>query len=338
VAAGALALAAAGLASAQTVAYAARERLADVDRPDSACAVAVWTEEVPNQSPRRWVYTAGFGTEHDGSGNPHTRWVVYKYDADAVSRQDPPWEGPPDPTAVAYFPPRTQAYPPAGQHAATAMAVDGDGSVYVAGYTTLARDTATNGADTNYVVVKYDKDLNVVWSGASWGGVTGAVGYDGASHGNDAATAIAVHPRLEADGVFVTGYSHGGSENGDDLVTLRLDAATGAFAVWPAAYGEGLGIRRWHEGYGHDRPAGPRAPSGVRAKKGFPMRTTLPVLAAPVVLAAAAAAQQCFPEWSAVGPSAYGDTAALETVQSYVVTDPRRAAYLAVSKGPWIKP
>ena len=91
---------------------------------------------------------------------------------------------------------------PAGQSDyAAAVAVDGNGCVYVAGH--------SNGRNTSLdlTLVKYDENGNRLWE----------VRYDGPSHRDDYACALA----LDAEGnVFVTGYSFGsGTEH--DYVTLK---------------------------------------------------------------------------------------------------------------------
>jgi uncharacterized delta-60 repeat protein len=84
---------------------------------------------------------------------------------------------------------------------ASAVAVDGNNHVYVAGH--------SNGRDTSLdlTLVKYDESGNKLWE----------VHYDGPSHRDDYARAMA----LDAKGnVFVTGYSFGdGTEH--DYVTLK---------------------------------------------------------------------------------------------------------------------
>jgi hypothetical protein len=250
VAAGLAALAAAGAsASAQVVASMAREHLAGASLPDKGVAVVTWNEPQPYpQPPRRWVYTAGYVTENDAQGNPHTRLAVYKHSASYVSTVDPPWNGPPPVEAAAFFPP-TSTHPPAGQHAATDMTVDDDGNIYVVGYTTLNED-GTEGSDRNYLIIKYDKNLAPVWGGTGWGEPF-ARGYDGTGHGDDVAVSVA--RTIEDGSLFVTGTSLG-MGTGDDIVTLYYGADGTLSGAWPDS-GEGPGIRRYDGAGGSDTAA-----------------------------------------------------------------------------------
>jgi uncharacterized delta-60 repeat protein len=87
---------------------------------------------------------------------------------------------------------------------ATAILVDGDGRVYVTGY-------SENEARTfDYVTIRYDSGGNRIW----------VARYDGPGHGVDQATAIAVDT---AGNVFVTGNSFGNGTY-DDYATLKYDS------------------------------------------------------------------------------------------------------------------
>lgn len=89
-----------------------------------------------------------------------------------------------------------------GKDVAKAVAVDGSGNVYVAGYTT----TATHGPD--YATVKYNSSGTLQWVET----------YDGAKHSNDQGTDVEVD---ENGDVFVTGFA---KENGEeDYVTFWYD-------------------------------------------------------------------------------------------------------------------
>jgi hypothetical protein len=239
-------LAACGGAHGQTLEYLAREH-GSSSRDDKAAAVAYWQDPV---SGNEWMYTAGYVTQNDGSNNPHTRLAVFRYPA-AVNNTDVVSDPPPpqyDQTGVfAYYPPEAGgSWTPVGQHAATAMTVDPSGNIYVCGYTTL-EENGDNGTDTNYIILKYDKDLAPVWTGSGWGGVDHARGYDGTASnpdGNDTAVSIAV-----ADGsVLVTGTSSNGSDT--DIVTLRLTGSGARAGAWPDEGTEGVGVRR-HDGTAH---------------------------------------------------------------------------------------
>lgn len=97
-------------------------------------------------------------------------------------------------------------------HEVAAMSIDPEnGHVYLAGYTTKTNNT------TDFRIVKYDKDLQIL---DSWG-VDGAVDWDG-GFGDDKAVDIVVHGSGTAKRVFVTGNSYGGSTHLTDIVTLAL--------------------------------------------------------------------------------------------------------------------
>ena len=240
------------VATAQTTpAYYARERGAAIARDDAAVAVAAWED---TDEGRRWFYTAGWVTENDGSGNPHKRLAVFKYDEEVdnyAQQPDPPGPGYNLWEARAFFPPGE--WSPHGQHAATAMAVDADGNVYVTGYTTLEENGGTGGTDLNYITIKYDKNLAPVWSGTGWGNaVNGARGYDHSSHGDDEAVSIAVAHGPDVGEVLVTGTSSNGEDK--DILTLRYNSDGSLDTNWDSE-GEGAGIRRFDGGEGDDTAA-----------------------------------------------------------------------------------
>jgi hypothetical protein len=219
-----LGLAACGGVHAQTPRFYARERGAAVARDDAAVAVATWEDESTHT---KWVYTAGWVTQNDASGNPHKRLAVFRYNEEDENL--PPPIDPPGPgyglwEDEAFFPPGAN-WTPVGQHAATSMTIDRDGNVYVCGYTTLEQN-GDNGSDLNYIIIKYLNDLTEptqTWnSGTTWGGVSNARGYDHSSHGDDVACSIGVIQSDEGVGdVIVTGTSSNGSDN--DIATLRFN-------------------------------------------------------------------------------------------------------------------
>ncbi len=89
-----------------------------------------------------------------------------------------------------------------GSDEAAAIAVDFEGSVYVAGYATRS------GTGQDFCIVKYTQSgaLDTTWY------------WNDASNGTDVATSIAVD---SARNVYVTGYGQG--TNGFDIVTMRIE-------------------------------------------------------------------------------------------------------------------
>jgi len=79
-----------------------------------------------------------------------------------------------------------------GDDVAGECALDGSGSIYVAG-------TSSNGVDNDYFTIKYN---------ASTGDTLWTRRYDGAANGNDESFGCAVD---ESGNLYVTGYSHNGS-------------------------------------------------------------------------------------------------------------------------------
>ncbi|MCC6661922.1 MAG: hypothetical protein IT437_13665 [Phycisphaerales bacterium] len=259
--AAALGVAVCGAAHGQSLEFFARERGGAVARDDKAVAVAYWYDDQPGTAnDRGWMFTAGYVTQNDAEGYPHTRLAVFKYPADVnntATATDPPGPSYGQAEAFAYYPPGG-SWTPVGQHAATAMAVDElTGDVYVTGYTTL-EENGDNGTDANYIIVKYDKDLGDAWTGTGWGSVATARGYDGTASnpdGDDRAVSIAFVPgTFDTNGtVLVTGASAGAS-TGDDIVTLRYDGDGNPSSHWGTG-GEDTGIRRWDGGHGDDTAA-----------------------------------------------------------------------------------
>ena len=107
-----------------------------------------------------------------------------------------------------------------GNDEANKVAVDQDGNVYVAGYST----STTTGTD--YRLVKYGPDGTEIWNRR----------YDGAVHGQDQITGLA----LDADGnVYVTGSAQEVPTNPNgsvyhDIVTLKYD--TNGNRLWINRY------------------------------------------------------------------------------------------------------
>ena len=243
---------ASGVVQGQSLGFYSREQGASIARDDKAVAVAYW-EDTSQNPVQKWVYTAGYVTQNDGSGNPHTRLAVFKYNAD--NSNWPPPQDPPGPgynmheTTVGYFPPGG-AWTPSGQHAATAMAVDPiTGDIVVTGYTTM-ESNGSDGSDRNYITIKYTKNLAAVWTGTGWGGVTnGARGYD-FNGGDDTAVSVAVEP--EYGNVIVTGTSSNGSNN--DITTLRYNASGSPYSGWQST-GARVGVRRYNPAGGEDTAA-----------------------------------------------------------------------------------
>jgi len=101
---------------------------------------------------------------------------------------------------------------PNGDEEATAMAVSGDGSIYVAGFT-----LAANG---DFLTLKYDSDGELIWEAR----------YDGPAHDHDKARAIAT----DGEGnVFVAGYSQGNGTSKDlALVKFSSDGEE----LWAVTY------------------------------------------------------------------------------------------------------
>jgi hypothetical protein len=101
-----------------------------------------------------------------------------------------------------------------GDAAASAIAVDDAGNVYVTGYV-----TGEQGRD--YATLKYDTRGNPLW----------AARYDGPGRSNDVAVAIAVDLGRN---VYVTGYSTGAAATRGDYATLKYDPLGNL--LWVARY------------------------------------------------------------------------------------------------------
>ncbi|MBN1211309.1 MAG: SBBP repeat-containing protein [candidate division Zixibacteria bacterium] len=84
---------------------------------------------------------------------------------------------------------------------ATALAVDGDGNVYVTG------STEDSNNKENYLTIKYSREGNIEWASE----------YDGPEYGVDFPVAIAVS---DSGFVYVTGSSYSGPDN-YDIVTIK---------------------------------------------------------------------------------------------------------------------
>lgn len=130
--------------------------------------------------------------------------VTFKYDSDGVMQ----W-------MKAYDSPNCWCGPYAGNDWASAMVVDADGNVYVAG---TFGDRYGSEASYDYGILKYDANGALQWVSTYAG--PGSV---------DGASAIVV----DADGnVYVTGYSRVGEDS--DYVTVKYDA--GGVQQWDARY------------------------------------------------------------------------------------------------------
>lgn len=145
------------------------------------------------------VYVTGSTcTQNDDSGNCiASKYVTIKYDSDGNQLWVATYSGLGN-----------------GTDEPTAIAVDGDGNVYVTGA------SWGDGTLTDYATIKYDGSGNQLWLRR----------YNGPLSGNDRATALV----LDGDGnVYVTGESQGA--NGDlDFATIRYD--TDGNPLWVARY------------------------------------------------------------------------------------------------------
>jgi len=115
--------------------------------------------------------------------------------------------------------------------AATALAVDAAGNVYVTGWSQSA-GTYT----TDYATIKYDSNGNQLW----------VARYNGTENGSDAATALAV---AGAGNVYVTGYSDG-EGTGVDYATMKYDS--NGNELWVARYNGPGNSRDYAEALGVD--------------------------------------------------------------------------------------
>jgi uncharacterized delta-60 repeat protein len=104
--------------------------------------------------------------------------------------------------------------PANGNDVATAIAVDGNGNVYVSG------NSSGGCSSSDYTILKYDPEGKLLWQNH----------YNGLGNGLDSATAIAV----DGNGnVYVTGNSYGGSSLAD-YATLKY--TPGGYLLWEKRY------------------------------------------------------------------------------------------------------
>jgi len=108
-----------------------------------------------------------------------------------------------------------------GDDVAWDIAVD-DSGVYVTGY------SYGEGTGIDYATIGYDKSTGTpLWTTVH--GSEGAARYNGPGGGRDRATSIAV----DSSGVYVTGYSYGGTSQ-DDFATIAYDKSNGNL-LWGGA-------------------------------------------------------------------------------------------------------
>ncbi|MEE8470544.1 MAG: SBBP repeat-containing protein [Dehalococcoidia bacterium] len=127
------------------------------------------------------VYITG---ESEGDGTLHD-YATVKYDNDGNQLWVARYDG-----------------PASGSDGASAIAVDGDGNVYVAGY--------SSGYGSDYATIKYDSDGNQLW----------VARYNGPRDSGDYATALAVD---SMGNIYVTGYSLGDG-TAFDYATVKYDS------------------------------------------------------------------------------------------------------------------
>jgi len=101
------------------------------------------------------------------------------------------------------------------QDKAEALAVDSQGNVYVTGA------SYGDGTNMDYATVKYDANGNQLW----------VARYNGASNGEDVATALTVDSQ---GNVYVTGVSKGAGADDIDYATVKYD--TNGNQLWVARY------------------------------------------------------------------------------------------------------
>jgi hypothetical protein len=101
-----------------------------------------------------------------------------------------------------------------GDDHATALAVDGSGNIYVAGYST------GNASSNDYATIAYSAAGAPLWTNT----------YNGTGNGDDRANAVALDASAN---VFVTGYSAG--TNSIDYATVAYSAA--GLPLWTNRYG-----------------------------------------------------------------------------------------------------
>jgi len=157
---------------------------------DVACALAI--------DDRGSVITTGYG---DNGYGTTTDYLTIKYDSSGETLWTRKYDGPGH-----------------AEDEASAVTVDGDGNVYVTGFST--GDTTVY----DYATVKYTSSGEQAW----------AARYDGPGHLLDEAKAIAVMPSGEA---LVTGYAYGGSSRRNDCTTVMYDSC--GQQMWQDAYNSG---------------------------------------------------------------------------------------------------
>ena len=142
------------------------------------------------------MYVTGYSTG-DGGGNDY---ATIKYDADGnelwARRYNGPWND------------------NMGNDAASSLAVDDKGNVYVTGF------SQGSNSDDDYVTIKYDATGNELW----------VKRYNGPGNNNDGANSVAVDG---AGNVYVTGGGYG-SESLQDYTTIKYDA--GGKELWIRSY------------------------------------------------------------------------------------------------------
>lgn len=215
------------------------------DAVDQAVDMAIWTTGSGPSFEAR-VYVTGWMTEIEDDEVVGTRIATYKYDAAH------PGPGAPPTLASAHFPPPDDPLflplDEGEEFKAVAMAVDeSNGDVYIAGHGPRGHSGQTT--DANYVVLKYDQDLNLLWDNY----------YDGPVSEGDLAADIALGGS-PADVVVVTGTSMGPADppanTQQDIATFAWEAG-GAIAstYWPDI-GWGAGCRRFDAEGGDDIAVG----------------------------------------------------------------------------------
>jgi hypothetical protein len=146
------------------------------------------------------VYVTGFGF---GSGT-NLDYATIKYDASGIQQWVARYNGPYNSDDYAF-----------------AIAVDGDGNIYVTG------DSYGVGTNYDYATVKYDASGNELW----------VARYNGPGNYSDEANAIVIDG---GGNVLVTGKSFGGASNWD-YATIKYDASGNQ--LWVARYnGPGNGM------------------------------------------------------------------------------------------------